>query len=255
MVALETSAEASRCYLCSVKQPTRTDSQATTRARIVDVAAQLLRDEGPSAVTTRGVALGAGVQAPAIYRLFGDKDGLLEAVAEKVMADFVATKAAIVEDAAAEGLDPLDDLRAGWDSQIAFGSANPVLFQLLSDPMRVRDSPAARSGRAVLAARVHRIAVAGRLRVSEDRAVGIIQAAGVGAIQTLLASPEQDAGLADAMYQAVLEQILTDAPERDVDGALAATVGFRAIVPQLDMLTDAERLVLVEWLDRAIAGL
>ncbi|WP_338419811.1 TetR family transcriptional regulator [Streptomyces klenkii] len=34
-------------------------------------------------MTTRAVAAAAGVQAPAIYRLFGDKDGLLEAVAEQ----------------------------------------------------------------------------------------------------------------------------------------------------------------------------
>ena len=58
---------------------------------------RLLRDEGPGAVTTRGVAQAAGVQAPAIYRLFGDKDGLLEAVAESVMSSFVAAKASVVE--------------------------------------------------------------------------------------------------------------------------------------------------------------
>jgi AcrR family transcriptional regulator len=36
---------------------------------------------GRRAVTTRAVAAGAGVQAPTIYRLFGDKDGLLDALA------------------------------------------------------------------------------------------------------------------------------------------------------------------------------
>ncbi|WP_328341958.1 helix-turn-helix domain-containing protein [Micromonospora sp. NBC_00421] len=37
---------------------------------------------GARAVTTRGVAERARVRAPTIYRLFGDKDGLVEAVAE-----------------------------------------------------------------------------------------------------------------------------------------------------------------------------
>jgi AcrR family transcriptional regulator len=60
--------------------------RADVRSRIIDVAARLLPDEGPTAVTTRGVAEQAGVQAPMIYRLFGDKDGLLEAVAEHMMA-------------------------------------------------------------------------------------------------------------------------------------------------------------------------
>ncbi|MGI3786407.1 MAG: TetR/AcrR family transcriptional regulator, partial [Janthinobacterium lividum] len=68
------------------------ETRNVTRARVVDVAAHLLQSEGPAAVTTRAVAEGAGVQAPTIYRLFGDKDGLLEAVAEHVMAAFVSAK-------------------------------------------------------------------------------------------------------------------------------------------------------------------
>ena len=68
-------------------------SRSATRSIIIDVAAQLLQEHGPLAVTTRGVADRAGVQAPTIYRLFGDKDGLLDAVAEHVMATFVSAKA------------------------------------------------------------------------------------------------------------------------------------------------------------------
>jgi AcrR family transcriptional regulator len=93
-------------------------SRAGTRSRIVDVAARLLREEGPAAVTTRGVAEGAGVQAPVIYRLFGDKDGLLEAVAEHVMTACASVKAEDVTAAPAADADPLDDLRAGWEMQI-----------------------------------------------------------------------------------------------------------------------------------------
>ncbi|HEV2593364.1 MAG TPA: TetR/AcrR family transcriptional regulator, partial [Gaiellaceae bacterium] len=178
--------------------------RSDTRSKIVDVAARLLREHGPAAVTTRGVAEGAGVQAPTIYRLFGDKDGLLDAVAEHVMATYASAKAAIVQAASADNVDPLDDLRAGWEMQIDFGVANPALFRLLSDPDRVLHSPAAQSGRSVLESRVYRVAVTGRLRVSEQRAVNIIQAAGIGAIQTLLSTPaeQRDAGLAESMYEA-----------------------------------------------------
>lgn len=38
-------------------------------------------------------------------------------------------------------------------------------------------------------------------------------------------------------------------------GAKATTVAPRALTPRLDMLSDAERRVLDEWLDRAIAAL
>ena len=231
-----------------------TSSRADTRSRIVDVAARLLREEGPAAVTTRGVAEEAGVQAPMIYRLFGDKDGLLEAVAEHVMATYVCAKAADVKAASAAGVDPLDDLRAGWEMQINFGVANPALFRLLSDPDRVLHSPAAQSGRHVLESRVHRVAATGRLRVDERRAVDLIQAAGIGAIQTLLSTPpdQRDPRLPESMFQAILGQILTDAPERPESGPIAAAVAFRAIAPRLDMLSEAERQLLAEWLDRAI---
>jgi len=227
-----------------------------TRATIVDVAARLLQEGGPAAVTTRGVARAAGVQAPTIYRIFGDKDGLLDAVAEHVMATYVSAKAAVVEAASADGVDPLTDLREGWRSQIDFGLANPDLFRLLSDPNRVVQSPAAVSGRRVLEARVRRLAEAGRLRVSEERAVGLIQAAGTGAIQTLLATPEEhrDAGLAEAMWEAVEQQMLQTAPPRTGGGATATLVALRAIAHDVPALSAIERQLLAEWLDRSIAA-
>jgi len=231
-----------------------TSTRSDIRSRIVDVAARLLREQGPAAVTTRGVAEAAGVQAPAIYRLFGDKDGLLDAVAEHVMATYVSAKKAVVEAAAAGDVDPLEDLRAGWDTQIDFGLANPTLFRLLSDPDRVLASPAARAGRLVLESRIHRVAAAGRLRVGERRAVDLIQAAGIGTIQTLLSTPaeQRDTGLAESMYDAVLRQILTHAPDPAQDRATAAAVAFRAVARQLDVLSNAEQRLLTEWLDRAI---
>jgi AcrR family transcriptional regulator len=228
-----------------------------TRTRIIEVAAGMLREHGPSVVTTRGVAEAAGVQPPAIYRLFGDKDGLLEAVAEHVMAGYIATKAAVVRAAEADDVDPIEDFRAGWRTQIAFGLANPSVFRLLSDPDRVRGSAAARAGRDILRGRIRRIAAIGRLRVSEQRAADLSQAAAVGAIQTLLATPpdDRDPHLADAMLDAVLSQILTEPAEAQHPDqpVLTATVAFRAVAPELKALSAAERQLVIEWLDRAIA--
>ncbi|TVZ02220.1 TetR/AcrR family transcriptional regulator [Trebonia kvetii] len=175
------------------------------RWRIIDAAAGLLREGGQAAVTTRGVAERAGVQAPAIYRLFGDKDGLLDAVAEHVMTGFAAAKASAVPAAS-----PVGNLRRGWDMTIDFGLANPELFVLLADPARGRRSPAARAGIRLLAGRVHRVALTGRLLVSENHAIELIHAAGTGAILTILARPagQRDRRLAEAMFDAVLGQIL-----------------------------------------------
>lgn len=228
--------------------------RADTRAAIVEAASRLLRDQGPAAVTTRAVAEAAGVQAPAIYRLFGDKDGLLEAVAEHVLAEFVATKAAAVRAAVVGDTDPVDDLRTGWHQQIEFGLAHPAVFALLHHADRAAGSPAARSGWQLLTARVHRIAAAGRLRVGEQRAAELVHAAGTGVVQTLTGTPPErrDPGLADAMFEAVLGRVLTDAPAPAPDRVLAATVGFAAVVPLLDALSEAERRLLTDWLDRAV---
>jgi AcrR family transcriptional regulator len=232
------------------------DSRQGIRGRIIDAAAQLLKEHGPSAVTTRAVAVAAGVQPPAIYRLFGDKDGLLEAVAEHVMTTYVEAKAGIVDAAAADGVDPLDDLRAGWLTQLEFGLANPDIFRLLSEPDRVLNSPSAAAGRRVLEKRIRRVAESGRLRVSEQRALGLVQAGGIGTIQTLLATPveQRDLGLGEAMYEAVLAQILTDPPVREPDDTVAAMVAFRAIAPSLTALTDSERQLMTDWLDRALTA-
>jgi AcrR family transcriptional regulator len=223
-------------------------SRLKTRESIVECAAQLLGEQGASAVTTRAVAQAAGMQAPTIYRFFEDKDALLDAVAEHVFAAYVAGKT-LAEDSG----DPVADLRAGWDTHIGFGLANPALFGLLTDPSRGARSPAAAAGLEVLRARVHRVAATGRLRVPEGRAVELIHAAGTGAVLTLLATPPEhrDLGLADAMYEAVMRSILTDVPALSADSAAAAAVAFRAVTPKLTVLTDAERALLTEWLDRA----
>src|SRR5688572_25550419 len=96
------------------------DAREVTRQRVLEAAADLLAREGRDAVTTRAVAAAAGAQPPAIYRLFGDKDGLLEAVVEHGYATFLAAKRVDTHPQA-----PVEDLRAGWDLAVEFGLANP----------------------------------------------------------------------------------------------------------------------------------
>jgi AcrR family transcriptional regulator len=237
-----------------------TATREDTRTRILDAASHLLHEGGSAAVTTRGVAEAAGVQAPTIYRLFGDKDGLLDAVAEHAMALHASAKAAVVAAAEVDDVDPLTDLRAGWEAQLEFALTHPSVFRLLSDPERVRSSAAARVGREVLRTRLHRVAAAGRLRVPLERAVDLVQAAGTGVVQTLLTQdPEhRDAGLADALYEAVLRQILLDADSFETQDAgaavAAAAVSLRAVASTLPGLSGPERDLLAEWLDRVAQG-
>ncbi|MFJ5725209.1 TetR/AcrR family transcriptional regulator [Streptomyces sp. NPDC093149] len=87
----------------------------------------LLERGGRDAVTTRAVAGAAGLRPPALYRLFGGKEGLPDAVAEYGFTRFLAAKQQI--DPAPQ--DPVEELRDGWDTVVEFGPANPALYTLM----------------------------------------------------------------------------------------------------------------------------
>ena len=223
-----------------------------TRAQLVEVAAELLATQGQDAVTTRSVALAAGVQAPTIYRLFGDKSGLLDAVVEQQWARYVACKPPVSADD-----DPVEGLRAGWECHVGFGLSSPVLFRLMHTVLRTPDGrAAAAAGIGMLQARVHRVAEAGRLRVTERRAADLIHAAGTGVVFTLIdqAEDERDETLADTAWESVCATILTDASTAAITGPAAAAVTLRAALPDLTALTAAERALLGDWLDRIAEG-
>ena len=218
-----------------------------TRAQLVEVAAELLATQGQDAVTTRSVALAAGVQAPTIYRLFGDKSGLLDAVVEHGWASYVASKHPVGADA-----DPVEGLRAGWELHVGFGLANPELFRLMHTLCTPDGRATAAAGIRMLQARLHRVAEAGRLRVTERRAAGLIHAVGTGVVFTLIdqAEDERDDSLADTAWESVCAAILTDASTAAITGPAAAAVTLHAALPGLTALTAAERALLGDWLDR-----
>lgn len=224
--------------------------RSRVREGIILAATRLLQENGPDAVTTRAVAAGASVQAPTIYRLFGDKDGLLNAVAQHIFATYVADKA--VSD---QSEDPLADLRLGWNTHLEFGLANPGLVALMSSSSLNTPSPATIAGFEILRRRVERVAVAGRLRVPVLRAVAMIHAAGTGTVLALLAMTpgDRDSGLGDAMYDAVLRSILTDpitGPNDDTTTNAAITLV--STLPTIKELSSAEKTLMAEWLTRII---
>ena len=230
------------------------DARPDVRSGIVRAAALLLRNDGASAVTTRAVAQAAGVQAPTIYRLFGDKEGLIDAVAEHVMAEYVAEKSFGAGDA--DG-DPVAELRVAWHLHVQFGLANAELYGLLNAPGRLGRSPATAAGIEVLRMRVRRIAAAGLLRVDEQRAVDMIHAAGTGTVLTLLSSPEaeRDPGFSTAVFEALVAAVLATEPASGDTTVATLAVTFLTVVPELPALTTAERALLGEWIARSLAHL
>ncbi len=223
---------------------------ADARSRIIAAAADLIAVGGTDAATTRAVATAASVQAPTIYRLFGDKSGLLDAVAEQTLADYVAGKALREPDA-----DPIEDLRQGWDAHIAFGLAHPAIFALMSAARPGQVSGAGKAGRAVLRERVRRVALTGRLRVAEERAVDLIHAMGTGTVLALLEkTPDERNGLADAARETVFATVFGEPPRSLSTGAAGAASALRAGLDDLAGFTSGERQLLGELLERIAHG-
>jgi AcrR family transcriptional regulator len=225
------------------------------RERIVHAAADLLSSGGRDAVSTRAVSAAAGVQAPAIYRQFGDMQGLIQAAAREVLTRHVRQKKARPPSA-----DPVEELRRGWDGHVAFGLANPAAYALMyGEAAATEAEPGEDDGYAILQALIARIAEAGRLRVGVPHATRLVHAAARGVTLSLLTSPptERDPRLSDAMRDVVLDAII-GAPVSKSSGrgdrVAPRAVALRAVLSESgDVLTPSEQQLLGEWLER-LAG-
>ena len=219
----------------------------STRLRILDAALSLTHAEGPQAATTRAVAAAASVQVPTIYRLFGDKQGMLDAVAEHGLAAYFASKAERTPDP-----DPVEEMRHGWDHHVAFGLANPGLFALMTSNPR---SPAAAEGLRTLRNRIRAIAAAGRLRTSEERAASMMHACCVGVVLTLVAGGKTDPGdLSYAAREAILTAITTDAADVAPATQQTSAAALRTTLDRPATLSKGELALLDELLERLSKG-
>ncbi|WP_017596174.1 TetR/AcrR family transcriptional regulator [Nocardiopsis potens] len=225
------------------------------RRRILEAAAGLLAEGGAEAASTRAVAAAAGVQAPTLYRLFGDKQGLLDALAAYGFERYLADK----QELGATD-DPVADLRRGWDLHVDFGLARPALYVLMyGTPRPGRRPAAADDAYAMLCSLLERVARAGRLRLPVPAAARMVQAANTGAVLTLIASAEQDEELSPRTREAVLAAIT--APSGGESGRAASPPGLAEAAVTLDAvldggtapLTPPETALLREWLHRLAA--
>jgi AcrR family transcriptional regulator len=218
-----------------------------TRQRVIEATIDLLTREGRDAVTTRAVAVAAGLQPPAIYRLFGDKDGLLDAVAEHGFATFVASKHVDPDPE-----DPIEDLRAGWDLAVEFGLANPALYLLMYGEPTKTTSAVYQAGMKILMDRLRRLAAGGWLRVDEDLAAMIIHATARGAVLTWLSLPEErrDPALISTLRECMVAAVTLHQPSIKEPGPAGAARALRATLTDETPLSSGELHLLKEWLDR-----
>ncbi|MFJ9786701.1 TetR/AcrR family transcriptional regulator [Amycolatopsis sp. NPDC101161] len=225
-----------------------TKTAVDTRERILEAAAALLAAEGRDGLSTRAVSAAAGVQPPALYRLFGDKDGLLDAVAAYGFDEYLTSKKALGTTG-----DAVEDLRRGWDLHIEFGLSRPEFYVLMyGDARPGRTSPAAREAEAMLRSMVERVAAAGRLRVSVERAARLVHATGMGVVLSLIATrvADRDPELSETARETVLTRILTGSEEPSGSKLPERAIALQAGLEGATALTEAERVLMREWLNR-----
>jgi AcrR family transcriptional regulator len=220
--------------------------------RLLAAAAELLRQGGVEAVSTRAVAAAAGTQPPILYRHFGDKDGLLEAVTAYVLDGYIAKKRKLVR----RSDDPVADLRRLWELFVSFGLSQPECFTMIYGNAKRCGavSAAAETTVALLGSAIARIAEGGRLRMSVDRATRLFQSYGVGFVITQLRVPvdKRDPELSDvACANALASIMVTSGAGRAHKTLVGRATALRQAIDDEDIpLSPAERDLLTEWLNR-----
>lgn len=201
---------------------------STARERILEATEELLATKDALAISTRAICDRAKVGMPEIYRQFGDKQGLLTAVADIGFERFLAAKRRnpLTDD-------PVADLRTAWDSHVAFALRNPYLYRLMFTPTGDAKPQAIKEAQAILLTAVERCRDAGRLRMTPELAGQSILSANVGVCMMALSFPEllADDEISRAVRDAVIGKATGD--EREDTRIGAATVLAQALVGTL----------------------
>jgi AcrR family transcriptional regulator len=200
-------------------------------------------------IATRAVCEAVGVTQPVLYRLFGDKNGLLDALADDALRRYAEHKTAQQRTD-----DPIADLRAGWDDHMEFARRNPALYQLMFAPRPRSHAQARRNIMDLLEAALLRCSAIGALRVAPAIAAQLILPANVGLALSMIAQPELFAApdLSVRMREAVFGSVLAEVPAEDDAPLPAAALRLRSqlAVSGTAALEPAEVTLLDRWLER-----
>jgi AcrR family transcriptional regulator len=225
---------------------------------MLEAAEELLNASPDRDIATRAVCEAVGVGAPVLYRLFGDKNGLLSALVDYGFDRYLATKRAAVPSE-----DPVVDLRNGWDTHVEFATAHPAVYRLMFSPSFATVPSAAQEAMRLLREVLDRCAAAGALRVGPEEAAQMIMSANIGVALNLVTQPENypDPELSRRVRDAVHAAVLV--PDRAGGGAQRGGADGSLVIAALQLaavlrnrptgLGEPETALLLHWLD-ALAG-
>jgi AcrR family transcriptional regulator len=226
------------------------DTKTRTRQQVLEVAAGILERDGAQAVSTRSVAAAAGVRAASLYPLFGDKDGLLDALAIHAFDIYLAEKRNLARTG-----DPVSDMRRAWDAHVDFGLRHPAFYLLMFGTGRPgRRPPAADEAHGLLLKFLDRAAAAGCLRVPPALAARLLLAAVTGVTLSLIGAPaeDRDPEISARTREALIGSLTTSPPPATGPGLASRALALDAALTAADQaalpLRPAETTLLREWL-------
>jgi AcrR family transcriptional regulator len=219
------------------------------RARMLRAAEALLLESPECDISTRAVCEAVGVGAPVLYRLFGDKNGLLAAVVDRAFERYLASKRSqAVSD------DPVSDLYSAWDLHIAFALKNRVVYRMAYAPSLAEVPAGVEQARQLLLQRLVRCAEGGRLTTTPKEAAQIMMAAATGVALSLIAQPStfDYPALSQQVRDSVLRELLvqTVPPDRRPDTLKSVALQMAALLrANQTPLTGPELALMLQWLD------
>jgi AcrR family transcriptional regulator len=221
----------------------------SAKDRLLLAAAQLLDDAQGRSVSTRAICERAHVQAPTLYHHFGSKQGLLDAVVNFGFTQYVRTT-----DKTEPNVDPVQQIRDGWDRHVSYGLQYPAFYALLYGQIKPGEPcTLTSSSEEMLLGLLTPVARQGRLRTTPAEAARQIAAANSGVTLSLIAQPEEarDLAMSQQVRESVLAGLLTDEPAGKPSTVSALAVALStALDSQAAELTATEQSMLREWLSR-----
>lgn len=163
------------------KSPPTDGDEVPPSERIRRCALEILREGGPAALTTRAVCECAGVTAPTLYHHYGDKDGLLRAVAQAELLAMFARKQRMKSTG-----DALQDLKRGWDDWVEFAIDQPHLVRALQASGSATTQPLREAAEVIAAGRLARLATTTPLVVDPATGARVLVAGANAVVQLLL---------------------------------------------------------------------
>lgn len=116
-----------------VREVRRVELRRERRSQLLEAAIREIRSTGPGA-TMEQLAKGGGVTKPILYRHFGDRDGLIAAIAEQFSAQLLAS----VEGPLLSSTQPRELLVSTIDGYVRFLEGDPAVYGFLVQQTPIR---------------------------------------------------------------------------------------------------------------------